>query len=78
MCEKFSLIKTNNFKSFIENGCTDIEGILLVHDKISEEEEARIRAKFPPGSVRFVGALWFYLSIYFNIQLPIECFEPAN
>ena len=34
-------------------------------------------AKFPPGSVRLVGALWFYLSAYFNMQLPVEHFEPS-
>ena len=50
---------------------------MLVHDKLSQAEEDRITAKFPPGSVRLVGALWFYLSAYFNMQLPVEHFEPS-
>ena len=36
MCEKFSLIKTMNIKDYVKSD-SDFEGILLVHDKITEE-----------------------------------------
>ena len=68
---------TNSFAGELEK-YADQQGILLVHDKLPEADEKKILAKFPPGSVRLVGALWFYLSVYYNIELPMTCFEPAT
>ena len=48
-----------------------------MHDKLPEVDEKKILAKYPTGSVRLVGALWFYLSAYYNIELPMTCFEPV-
>ena len=49
----------------------------MVRDKLSVKSEAKIREKYEGYQVRLVGALWFYLSIYFGIKLPVECFDPA-
>ena len=75
-CDKFNLMMTNDFRSELEKDA-EREGVILVHDKLSQEEEARLLAKFKGANVRLVGALWFYLSVYFNFELPMDCFTPA-
>jgi hypothetical protein len=74
MCDKFNLFPTSNFAQVLERS-SEMKGIILVHDKLSEADELKIRAKYPADAVRLVGALWFYLSIYFSYELPLECFE---
>ena len=75
MCDKFNLIMSNSLADDLEMD-EDAQGILLVHDKLEQDEENAILAKYPKGRVKLVGALWFYLSIYFNMMLPVELFEP--
>ena len=75
-CSKFNLIMTNNFRAEFERN-EETKGLILVHDRMSESHEAEILNKFPAGSVKLVGALWFYLSVYFNMELPIDIFEPS-
>ena len=75
-CSKFNLIHTNDFRVEYERN-QETKGLILVHDRMSESQEAEILNKFPPGSVKLVGALWFYLSVYFNMELPVDIFEPS-
>lgn len=46
MCDKFNLFVTNDFRRELENN-DEMEGLILTHDKLSAEEEERIRSKFP-------------------------------
>lgn len=76
MSEKFNLIKTMDLESELARS-SEVKGILLVHDKLSLKEEAKVKSKYTESQTCLVGALWFYLSIYFNVQLPIHHFEPS-
>jgi len=77
MCQKYNLLKSISLVDDL-NASDDATGILLVHDKISADEESRLKSLYPPGRVFVVGALWFYLSIYFNVELPTTYFEPSR
>ena len=56
----------------------DLNGILIVPDMIPANREAELLGRYPTGRVRLVGGLWFHLSIFFNMELPLDQFEPSR
>jgi len=50
----------------------------LVPDLISSSREAELLSEYTEGRVRIIGGLWFHLSVYFNMELPLEWFEPSR
>lgn len=50
-----------------------LEPILLVPDEISDKHLKKLKSNYKEGT-QFISALWFYFSVFYNYELPIQPF----
>ena len=71
-CNLLNLIRVADLlKESAEN--PDIQPLLLVPDDIKTSELTRLAEKYGPGT-KLISCLWFYFSVCFTFQLPLEPF----
>ena len=77
LCDRLNLLPSSDLKTDLERD-EDSVGIILVPDLIPASRETELLSDYPEGRIRLIGGLWFHLSVYFNVQLPFEWFEPSR
>ena len=51
-----------------------LEPILLVPDDISNKHLNKLKSNYKEGT-RYISALWFYFSVFYSYELPLQPFE---
>ena len=72
-CNLFNLIRVNDLVAESEAG-SGLVPILLVPDDIKDENLNKLKEKYPQNTM-LVSALWFYFSIFFTYEMPLEPFD---
>ena len=49
-------------------------------DNLPEKKELKLTEKYAmnKGQISLIGALWFYLSLYYILELPKDVFNPKK
>jgi hypothetical protein len=71
MCQKHGIVVTSGFEEG-EDIPTHMKKVMLVPDSTTKEKAATLQEK--NKQVTLVSCNWFYLSIMFRYELPLEPF----
>lgn len=72
-CNQLNLIRVSDLANKITENI-ELAPILLVPDDINTSELKNLQEKYPEGTI-FISALWFYFSVFFTYELPLEPFK---